>query len=491
MITSILNFPSDAMRTVGHKVWNLCPSSTARKVENFTSNRSWVTRTLAKASLPAVVGGALYCAATGPAGLVAAGVGAVITGRATRVTNLWTGLNLPGEPKADLLQTAHTLAIYDSRCTKKTVVQTEGTPAVASPKIGAPAVDKAAQMRATDQFLQAFIQNASIATTITVIHTTCLGLTIDPVVMPKIIFEASLPDANLWDVYMKHLGSNLTTFQWVQANVWFFFTYSLGVIPNSVKTFMTNVLKEGRSNFSDPAHNSNLDQVLRNVLAQLSSFLDVYNSATKEYAHAERLEGDVDVYRKAAIERIGGKNLETLTQEFCTTLVDQFFPRIPFFETLKQYALIGWAFTILDYLIGGAINWMGRGILKCQLPGIAKQLIETGIDSTNPTNLPFSIAIANALTQLFIELENTPQVIAETQFLQLEKLPAVIEKFLETLELNGSRENPLDTQEKLKAQLNSRNSHFPFYSTLSNKQRDILREDRCSLAPMHSLPIFP
>ncbi len=471
MVTPILNFPSDVLRAVGRKIGNMSPSGTVRRVENFVNNRSWVTRTLAKASVPAAI---LYVG-SGPVGLLAAGVGALITGRAIGVDNLWTGQKLPKEPKAALLETAHTLAIYESRNTR-IASPSQSSPSGPASEIGMPSVDKAAQMRITDHYLQAFIQNASIATNITLVHTGCLGHPIDPVVMPKIILEASAPNANLWDVYTKYLGKNLSTLDWLRAHFWFFLTYSLGVIPNSVNTFMTNVLKEGRKNFSDPTQIVHLDQMLRNVLDQVSSFLDVYNGATKAYANAVAPTGDVDSYRRAAIEQFSGKSLDTLTQEFCTTLVDQFFPHIPFFETLKQYPLIGWVFTILDYLIGGVINCLGRNILKCLLPNVAKQLIETGIDSTNPTNLPFSIAIANALTQLFIELENTPQAIAETPLLQPEKLPAVIEKFLDTVDLNGSRENPLNTQDKIKKQLDSMNNSWLHRSWWRGKKRNILRE---------------
>lgn len=146
---------------------------------------------------------------------------------------------------------------------------------------------------------------------------------------------------------------------------------------------------------------------------------------------------------------------------------------------MKQYPIIGWAFTLLDYLVGGIINYVGRKILKWQLPAIAQSMIETGIDSTNPTNLPFSIAITNALTQVFIELENTPQPIGEAAVLKPQKLPTVIEKLLDTLDLAGDRDNPLNTQAKIKAELAKMDSnslyHWP-HRTYRTQMQKITKE---------------
>ncbi len=473
MIKSTLDLPSIAIRSAANMAWSLLPDQTSRAIENFIDNRSWVTRSVVKATgTAAVAGGALLCAgavATNPIGLaVATGAGALIGGRATRIHNLKTGQSLPSDPKAPLLETAHKIALF----------QSGASPEAARPMPAAPlpSVDRTEQIRTTDRNLKAFIQNASIATTITLVHTACLGLPIDPAILPRIIREASQPNANLWNVYMHHLGNQLTTCQWIRACFWFFLSHSLGIIPNSIQTFMTNVLVEGRRNFSNPTQIAQLDKSLRILLDQVSSFLDVYNSATREYANAVVPTGDVDSYRRAAIARFSGKSLEILTKEFCTTLVDQFFPHIPFFETLKQYPLIGWVFTILDYLIGGAINCVGRKILKCQLPKMAQSLIETGIDSTNPTNLSFSIAMMNAITQMFRDLEQMPQTIAQDPILKPEKLPAVIEKLLDTLELNGSRKNPLDTQQKIKEQLNYMDSSSWVHSKIRKQERDQLRQ---------------
>ncbi|HEV7736168.1 MAG TPA: hypothetical protein VGO47_02200, partial [Chlamydiales bacterium] len=457
-------------RACANIAWDMAGS---QELEKRVNERSWLTRSAIKAAgTAAVTGGALLCAGavtTNPIGLAAAaGAGALIGGRATRINNLKTGHGLPSDPKAPLLETAHKIALFQSGASPA-----EARPAFIAPL---PSVDRTEQIRTTDRNLQAFIQKASIATTITLVHTACLGLPIDPAALPRIIREASQPNANLWNVYMQHLGNQLTTCQWIRACFWFFLSHSLGIIPNSIKTFMTNVLVEGRRNFSDPTQIAHLDKGLRILLDQVSSFLDVYNGATRKYANALDLEGDVDFYRREAIARFSGKSLETLTQEFCTTLVDQFFPHIPFFETLKQYSLIGWAFTILDYLIGGVINCIGRRILKCQLPKIAQSLIETGIDSTNPTNLPFSIAMMNAITQMFRDLEQMPQTIAQDPILKPEKLPAVIEKLLDTLELNGSRKNPLDTQQKIKEQLNHMDNSSWMQSMIREQERDQLRK---------------
>ena len=473
MLRTVVDLPSNMLRAGLEKAWQALPESAANRIEDFSNNRSWVTRGLMRASLPAAMGGAAFFAATGPlSGLMAAGVGATIGGRATRLHNLWTGQYLPNEPKAPLLETAHKIALFEAGMPSRSL------PITVEPLQNAqPTIDVSAQMRLTDQQLNLFIQSASIAATIRMVHTNCLDLEIPPEILPKIILEASMPGQRLWPVYMKYLGTKLTIWQWIRANFWFFLAHSFGIVPNSIKAFMTNVLKEGRKNFGNPAKINQFDRTLSNLFDKVSSFLDVYNSATREYAETKHPCGDVDWYRKNAIVRFTGKDLDILIKEFCTTLVDQFFPRIPFFETMKQCPLIGWIFTIFDYLLGGIANCIGRKILKWQLPAIVQNIMESGIDSTNPTNLPFSIAVISAATEFFRKLEtspNTPELAANTP--RPEKLSSIIEKFLDTLELNGSQDEPLDTQRKIQNQIQTMEQSNKLYSLWRNQERMVLRE---------------
>jgi hypothetical protein len=476
MIKSAIDIPSNALRYTAKTVWNLLPDKTTQAVKNFVDNRSWVTRSLVKASTSGAILGGAWLTGAGVLGLGAAAAGTCIVGRATRITHLKTGQNLPKNPDLTLRKTARTIVKLAARSNEPRALLLPFANAP-EPRPVPPFVDVAAQVRKTDRCLQTFIQNASVAATISFIHYGRLGLEIDPTILPKIVLEASAEGAKLWDIYMKYLGENLTGCQKFCACFWYILTYTLGIIPNSIKTFMTNVLKEGREHFNHPTSIHPLDRPIRNILDKMSSLLEVYNSATREYARAEVPTGDVDSYRKAALESFSGKSLENLTEEFCTTLVDQFFPHIPFFETLKQYPIIGWVFWILDYLIGGLINCVGRKVLKSKLPGIAQDLIKTGIDSTNQTNLQFSIAITNSITELFKDVENTPLTNEAPPF-RPAKLPLVIEKLLETLALNGSRDNPLNTQQKIQKRVAKldRNSWLHVFGVwLRTKKRDHLR----------------
>src|SRR5688572_26517439 len=176
MIKSTLDLPSNALRGVANKAWSLLPDRASHAIENFVDNRSWVTRSAIKATgtVAVAASGALLCAGAvataGPLGLAAAaGAGALVGGRAMRINNLKTGQGLPSDPKENLLVTAHKIALF----------QSGASPDVARPAPAAPlpSIDRASQARITDRNLQSFIQNASIATTITLVHTACLGLT--------------------------------------------------------------------------------------------------------------------------------------------------------------------------------------------------------------------------------------------------------------------------------------------------------------------------
>lgn len=477
MIKSILDFPSTALSSIADAAWQKLPSSTTTAMKNFSENRSWLTRSFAKTCLSGGILAGAWWSGAGALGLAMAGAGACIVGRATKIDQVWTGQNLPKNPKEPLRETARKLVDIAARreSPQKIALPFENN---VEPRRTVSAAEKAELMRQTDQALETFIQHATTAATIFFVHTNQLGLEINPDLLPKIVAEAAESDAKLWDVYIKHLGANLSTFQRIYACFWFFLSYSLGIIPNSIRVFMTNILKEGRSHLNQVSPIHPLESGINNFLDQMSGLLDAYNSATREYARTNSLQGNVDFYRRSAIERFNGKSLEQITQEFCSTLVDQFFPRIPFFESLKEYPIIGYLFSLLDFLFGGLINCLGRKILKSKLPRLAKTLIQTGIDTTKPTNLQFSIAITQAMTALFKDLAHTPFT-PETPPFQPEQLPTVIEKLLETLDLTGSKDHPLDTQQKIREQvefLDGDSFKHQLYRCKRLKERDGIRE---------------
>lgn len=479
MILSALDIPARALQSAAGKAGAYLPHSTIDAVKEFVANRSWFTRSAAKATAAGALAGGAVLAGAGPIGLTAGVIGTCVAGRTFRIDRIKTGQDLPKVPRNALRETAHhiaTLAAHSN--TPKTIA----LPFANAPeeRVLPPAADLAAQRLETDRCLNTFIQNASIAATIGFVHRSRLGLSIDPVLLPKIVFEASKPGVNLWDVYIKYLGQDFTFFQRIQACFWFFLSYSLGIIPNSIHTFMTNILKEGRNHFDHPTTNHPLDRGIRNILDQLSSLLDVYNRATRNYAETDAPTGDVDSYRRNAIAGFGGKSIQKLTEEFCTTAVDQFMPQIPFFETLKTYPVIGWFFSVLDWFIGGMINCVGRKILKAKLPELVQEFMTNGVDSSNLTNLQFSIAITNAMTALLRDVGKT-SIANEAPPFKPAKLPSVIEKLVETLALHGSTKEPLDTQQKLRKKIEELDRDSLLHC-VQTKWRSFIREQiRASL----------
>lgn len=463
-VGSVLDLPSNLLRAGVQRTWNTLPCTDSAFVKNFLENRSFVTRVLAKTGA-VYAGTAALSAVTGISilSLPVIAVGAIGL-RATRITEK-TGQGLPSDPKTPLRETAQKISTFKTHQR----ISAEWDPAIIPNRIAQQARTNATnninelpsgQPKTSAEWkihtnlqMQSLIQNASIASTLFFIHSSRLGLEINNSELVKIIQETLAPEGNLWTAYMKHLGKDLGWFQSMRAAIWYFLSYTLGIIPNSIETFMTNVLKEIRLNFEDKTRISHLESGINLLLNQINMFLEVYNSATKAYANDKEPRGDIHFYRQEAIQRLGGTSLEQLCEDFSTTLVNEFFPRIPFFETLKQNIVFGWFFEILDALLGGAINFIGRRIVKWNLPSAVQTLVEKGVDATSPSNLPFTTAITETITELLQDLHDSPSMDTSSPPFKPPKLPEVIEKLLKTLDLTEEKDNPLDTQNKVRKRL--------------------------------------
>lgn len=459
-VGAVLDAPSELLRFGARKTWSKIPYASSRPVENFLET-SFLTRSVAKVGT--ALGGAYAFSTLAGLPLLSAPVAAAaaIGLRATRL-NQYTGKNLPADPKTPLLEAAQKIASFKIR--QSSIDPRHPVPEATQAPPMAPLSHSSRNSRdETDRELQTLIQNASISSTILFIHANRLDLPIDSAAITNIIQDTLTPGGTLWSAYMKHLGKDLGWFQWIRACIWYFFSYTLGIVPNSIHLFMTNVLKEVRTNLDDRNRIHYLETGINRLLQHIDLFLEAYNNATKAYAEAKEPRGDIHFYRNEAIQKLGGGSLEELCKQFSTTLVDEFFPRIPFFETLKQNAFFGWFFEILDFLIGGLINCVGRWIVKWNLPSAVQSLIETGIDATSPTNLPFTIAITEAVTELLRDLHDTPTMDVSPPPFEPKKLPEAIDKLLKALDLTGSKDDPLDTQKKMRNRLRKHESGSVYY----------------------------
>ncbi len=292
-----------------------------------------------------------------------------------------------------------------------------------------------------DHNLKQLALNASNFSTLYFLHVNRLGKTIDENLLMQITQEASKPDTSLWSIYMKHLGKELGFFDKIVAGWWYFWGHTTGVIGNSIETFLKNILHEFRSQLNDKDRESHLDTLFKKIIGRTSSFLDIYNGAMRSYAMAEQPVGDAKDYRKEAISNLYGKNLRTLSIEFSDIAVDEFFPKVPFFENLKKSAWTSWLYAPIDFLFGNFFTWIGKKIVKKMLPDVVQKVVEKGVEATEATNLPFSIAITKTLTELFIDLGGTSPENQPIEALPgMQDLPIAIDKLLVTLELIGPDE---------------------------------------------------
>jgi hypothetical protein len=214
--------------------------------------------------------------------------------------------------------------------------------------------DYAAAKIRTNTEIDKLVSNSSIFTTIYFIHSNRLGFVQTEETqetIKAIIRQASTKLDNgelpsLWDVYMQHLGSKLSFFQKIRARFWYFLSHTLGVIPNALNSFVKNIITQFRGTV-ESTNTGQLTGVFKKAFDQLSCFLDIYNGSARAFSQADEPLGNLHVYKKMAIARlgddllfqkvfaelkpgedIGRKMMKELCKELTNTLIDQCFPKI-------------------------------------------------------------------------------------------------------------------------------------------------------------------
>ncbi len=330
----------------------------------------------------------------------------------------------------------------------------------------------------TDKQLDRLVKNSSLFTTLYFIHCNRLGfeqtLEVNQV-FKEIIKEAQEPLSNgdlpsLWDVYIKHLGDSIGFFQKLRARFWYFLSHTIGIIPNTLNSFVKNVIGEFRKSV-ESSNPEKLNSVFKTGLDQLTLLLDIYNGSARKFVEENAALGPLAVYQKLAIDRLGDDLLfqrvkaqadrnpgtidigKTMMKELCKelthTLINECFPRVRFFESLKKTSLlgirIGIIFDVFDWFFGGIINFFARELTRFYLPGIVQSLVEIGLDKTLPGQYAFKIALANSITEQVVTLQEelkTPETTKPPRLVDSTFINGAADRLMTTLKIKMLGEAP-------------------------------------------------
>jgi hypothetical protein len=338
----------------------------------------------------------------------------------------------------------------------------------------------------TDKQLGLFVKNASRRTVLFLIHYVILGFkqtTEIDTAFKEILKKLSESDNNslsLWDTYRKYLGKDLNFVQKIKAkSAYFIFCTALNV-PNIIDVFVTKIISEFRKKIESD-NPGKLNLTFTTLLLKATELLQVYIDVPEKYAadvpradaKQEPLKGNtLASWMKSAIEALGDKYLyekvmatrapgqdigKKMMNGLCTTLinnlVNECFPRVKLFESLKATTLlrvrIGIIFDAFDWIFGGVFNFFFREFSRFFLPGTIQLLIESGVDKTLPGQYSYKIAIANSIatqiTALHEDLKK-PTVNKPQEKVNNEQIDGVVRRLITALNLQEIGENPTRDQ---------------------------------------------
>jgi hypothetical protein len=256
----------------------------------------------------------------------------------------------------------------------------------------------------------------------------------------------------VWDLYWKQFGKDLPWYyDALIARFLFWICEDRGVVLNLFKGVSDNFMKNIREGL-EGMEDKDLHDVAQKTLRQISTFLDIYGNASRNYIKEQDVKqgalydyqqieinrmGNDQIYQKVMKENpgaspkiIGEKMMEELCREFTHTMIDLYMPTISPLHKLTKIPGLGLLFRALgalgnflmslpyyiDYffigVIGiltlglGVIDLLARRYAKKKLPEVTHSLVKTGLNKTLPGQYPFKIALAKFMTDQLKDLQN-------------------------------------------------------------------------------------
>jgi hypothetical protein len=312
----------------------------------------------------------------------------------------------------------------------------------------------------TNQELNIVIQKATMFSVISLMDSN-----IDAVKTFEIVKETHRSHRSLVDVYMEKVGQNRSFPQRLLARWRHFFYFQCNIVPNIINKFMQTFLEKLRSELIQKDGGKNIPLLVDKVLTEASSFLDLYQKATENYQKGIDLQGSRDVH--IAYELAKKQSIKDVCCKFAMTAVREFLPRVPFFERWhnSSFVLLRIIGTSLDRTLGWLFNRMLRKLLQISIPSVFESIVESSIDATKPSNLPFVVSITEGildqLRKFRAKIEQSKDSPHEPPHSVpgSEKLPEVVKKLIDVLKLE-----PCDTRKELQQPSKAKSASIPFLS---------------------------
>lgn len=218
-----------------------------------------------------------------------------------------------------------------------------------------------------------------------------------------IVDAASRKDKNplsIWQLFTAHYQKKLTVFGWIKAGITYLLLWKwTSILPKTVDGYLKNILSEMRIHLKE--NGEKRKQFVNGLVEDLDNFLDIYNGASETYAFDTERKGNLNRYRKSAIDlhlptadpSDAQKTPDEIHLDFCrklsNSIVDHFSPTIPF-----QFAQ--------DFLN----NTIRTQLKNTILPGVFLSVSFGGKES-NHHNIPFFLALTKTLTQQINHLQES------------------------------------------------------------------------------------
>jgi len=129
------------------------------------------------------------------------------------------------------------------------------------------------------------------------------------------------PDLSPWKLFNQKFGKDMSRWGWIKAAFAYFFLST--IIQKIVDAYSKNIFQMIRVNLRE--NGGNWKKFINGLIGDTDNLLEIYNGAAKTYAEDPHNKGNIDLYRKKAIEGdISPASEAALYRTLSATIIDHF-----------------------------------------------------------------------------------------------------------------------------------------------------------------------
>lgn len=300
--------------------------------------------------------------------------------------------------------------------------------------------------KVTDRKLDVLVEKISYFSSLKVIHFFS-GVSESPTApLLSLVDEASRTNnPSLWGIFTKHYGSKMSLWGRFKAGfMYMILCRVIPIIPKTVDAYFKNILSELRINLKE--NGEKRKKFINGLLDDMDNFFEVYNGAAETYAKDKARKGNLNHYRKNAIDlMLPREELNTektpeelkmdLYHKLSASIVDHFSPKI--------------RFGILE-------NWLNskiKALLRDQvLPQVFLSISDEGQEATKRHNIPFFLALTKTLTALVSKIQGKLDESSSdsSSLYGIKNFEGIVKKFLWTIDMADCK-----TADEVRAKINA------------------------------------